>query len=300
MAASLPSPVSPSARRHGLILILLTVFAWSVIGLISKNCLAAGVSPLETAFWRAAIGAACFITHATLSRQIRIPLRHAALFTVFGFWAVGVFYAATLYATKLSGAAMAVVLLYTAPVWVAMFSRFLFHEPITTRQCGIIALALAGTGMVCFSGGSLPGQTSWTGIACGLLISVCYASHYPFCRWWQDRYAPATLYAFMQLGGAAVIFCLTPVSLDHSLSTWGWLLILGGFTGYFAFFCYAQALKRLGLVRTAVLCYLEPILSTIWVWLFWDEFFSPLGWAGSALVLAAVFWLNMDKSRAAS
>ena len=88
MAASLPSPVSPSARRHGLILILLTVFAWSVIGLISKNCLAAGVSPLETAFWRAAIGAACFITHATLSRQIRIPLRHAALFTVFGFWAV--------------------------------------------------------------------------------------------------------------------------------------------------------------------------------------------------------------------
>ena len=58
MAATLPSPVSPSARRHGLILILLTVFAWSVIGLISKNCLAAGVSPLETAFWRAAIGAA--------------------------------------------------------------------------------------------------------------------------------------------------------------------------------------------------------------------------------------------------
>ena len=213
---------------------------------------------------------------------------------------MGVFYAATLYAIKLSGAAMAVVLLYTAPVWVAMFSRFLFHEPITTRQCGIIALALAGTGMVCLSGGSLPGQTSWTGIACGLLISVCYASHYPFCRWWQDRYTPATLYAFMQLGGAAVIFCLTPVSLDHSLSTWGWLLILGGFTGYFAFFCYAQALKRLGLVRTAVLCYLEPILSTIWVWLFWDEFFSPLGWAGSALVLAAVFWLNMDKSRAAS
>ena len=37
MAASLPSPVSPSARRHGLILILLTVFAWSVIGLISKT-----------------------------------------------------------------------------------------------------------------------------------------------------------------------------------------------------------------------------------------------------------------------
>ena len=81
MAASLPSPSSPSARRHGLILILLTVFAWSVIGLISKNCLAAGVSPLETAFWRAAIGAACFITHASLRRQIRIPLRHAALFT---------------------------------------------------------------------------------------------------------------------------------------------------------------------------------------------------------------------------
>ena len=32
MAASLPSPSSPSARRHGLILILLTVFAFNVMG----------------------------------------------------------------------------------------------------------------------------------------------------------------------------------------------------------------------------------------------------------------------------
>ena len=78
------------------------------------------------------------------------------------------------------------------------------------------------------------------------------------------------------------------------------LALLGACTSYFAYLCYGLALKRIGLVRAAVTCYLEPVLSTLWVWLFWDEFFSPLGWAGSALVLAAVFWLNMDKSRAAS
>lgn len=165
---------------------------------------------------------------------------------------MGVFYAATLYAIKLSGAAMAVVLLYTAPVWVAMFSRFLFHEPITTRQCGIIALAPCryGHGLLLRrqpAGADIvdrhrlrPAHQRVLRLPLPLLPLVAgplYPGH-PLCLHAAGRQR-------------AVIFCLTPVSLDHSLSTWGWLLILGGFTGYFAFFCYAQALKRLGLFRTA-------------------------------------------------
>ena len=41
---------------------------------------------------------------------------------------------------------------------------------------------------------------------------------------------------------------------------------------------------------------LEPVLSTLWVWLFWHENFSAYGWAGSALVISAVFLLTADRS----
>mgnify|MGYP000511959878 CR=1 FL=1 len=58
-----------------------------------------------------------------------------------------------------------------------------------------------------------------------------------------------------------------------------------------------RASKRISLVRAAVTCHLEPVLSTLWVWLFWQENFSLGGWLGSGLVLAAVLLLTTDKSR---
>ena len=193
--------------------------------------------------------------------------------------------------------AMAVVLLYTAPVWVAVFSRLLFRERISPRKLSAIGVALTGTTLVCFSGGSLPGQTSVPGIACGLLTGICYASHYPFYRWWQSHYATATIYGFMLAGGVLALWFCVPVSLDHEPRVWFWLAALGVTTTFFAYACYGQGLKRISLVRAAVTCHLEPVLSTLWVWLFWQENFSLAGWLGSGLVLAAVLLLTTDKSR---
>lgn len=281
----------------GYIWILLAAFFWSLIGVLSKLCMSAGVSPLETAFWRAAFGGALFLIHAAARRGLFIPARDAGLFLLFGIWGVGIFFGATQYAIQRSGAAMAVVLLYTAPVWVAVFSRLLFRERISTRKLIAIGVALSGTSLVCFSGGSLPGQPSLPGIACGLLTGLCYASHYPFYRWWQGRYATATIYGFMLAGGVLALWFYAPVSLDHEPRVWFLLAVLGVSTTFFAYACYGQGLKRISLVRAAVTCHLEPVLSTLWVWLFWQENFSLAGWLGSGLVFVAVLLLTTDKSR---
>ncbi|WP_298031651.1 EamA family transporter [uncultured Desulfovibrio sp.] len=288
----------PADRLNGYVCILLAAFFWSLIGVISKICMNAGVSPLETAFWRAAFGGILFLLHAAMHRgRLFIRARDAGIFLLFGAWSVGVFFGATQYAIKLSGAAMSVVLLYTAPVWVAVFSRLLFRERISPRKLSAIGVALTGTTLVCFSGGSLPGQTSVPGIVCGMLTGICYASHYPFYRWWQSRYATATIYGFMLAGGVLTLWFCVPVSLDHDPRIWFWLAALGVTTTFFAYACYGQGLKRISLVRAAVTCHLEPVLSTLWVWLFWQENFSRAGWLGSGLVLAAVLLLTTDKNR---
>ncbi len=95
---------------NGYIWILLAAFFWSLIGVLSKLCMSAGVSPLETAFWRAAFGGALFLIHAAARRGLFIPARDAGLFLLFGIWGVGIFFGATQYAIQRSGAAMAVVL----------------------------------------------------------------------------------------------------------------------------------------------------------------------------------------------
>ena len=92
-----------------------------------------------------------------------------------------------------------------------------------------------------------------------------------------------------------VCFFIASASVEL-LFPWPWLFALGLLTCYLAYICYGLGLKRISLVRAAVTCHLEPVLGTLWVWLFWNESFSAAGWLGGALVLGAVLLLTTDKT----
>ena len=156
--------------------------------------------------------------------------------------------------------------------------------------------ALFGTALVCFSGGSLNAEPSVLGIVCGLISGLCYASHFPFYVWWQPRYSTATLYAYMLLGGALALFPFVDFAPTRSWTAWANLLALGVVTNYGAYLAYGRSLQSINQVKAAIIGNIEPVLATFWVWLFWNENFSAYGWAGSALVISAVFLLTADRS----
>ena len=197
-----------SKQMTGYLYVLAAAVLWSLIGPFSKICMEEGLAPLEVAFWRALLGGICFFAQTGICGGARIPVKHAMFFCLFGVLSISVFFSSLQISIQLSGAAMAMVLLYTAPAWVAVFSRILFHESFSSRKGIALALALFGTALVCFSGGSLNAEPSVLGIVCGLISGLCYASHFPFYVWWQPRYSTATLYAYMLLGGALALFPL--------------------------------------------------------------------------------------------
>ena len=67
-------------QGSGYVWILFAAFFWSLLGVASKFCIAGGVFPLETAFWRAAIGCLCFIIHAIITGSWRVNVRDALIF----------------------------------------------------------------------------------------------------------------------------------------------------------------------------------------------------------------------------
>ena len=255
-----------------------------------------GLAPLEVAFWRALLGGICFFAQTGICGGARIPVKHALFFCLFGVLSISVFFSSLQISIQLSGAAMAMVLLYTAPAWVAVFSRILFHESFSSRKGIALGLALFGTALVCFSGGSLNAEPSVFGIVCGLISGLCYASHFPFYVWWQPRYSTATLYAYMLLGGALALFPFVDFAPTRSWTAWANLLALGVVTNYGAYLAYGRSLQSINQVKAAIIGNIEPVLATFWVWLFWNENFSAYGWAGSALVISAVFLLTADRS----
>lgn len=288
--------VGPANRGFsGYAYAMLAASLWAMLGPVSRLCLDEGMPPLEVAFWRAAMGGTCFAVHGLFRGELKVRPPHGAIFCLFGIVGVSLFFSTYQIAVRESGAALAVVLLYTAPAWVAVFSRVLFHEPLAGRKLAALGVAMGGTALVCMSGGSLGTGPSALGIICGLLAGLFYATHYPFYNWWQSRYSTATLYTYMLLAGAVALFPFLDISLDKSPVTWGGLIFLGVFCTYGAYLAYGRGLRRLSPVRAAVVSNLEPVLGTLLAWVWWSENFSMLGWAGGVLVLFAVLLLTTDR-----
>ena len=222
-----------SKQMTGYLYVLAAAVLWSLIGPFSKICMEEGLAPLEVAFWRALLGGVCFFAQTGICGGARIPLKHALFFCAFGVLSISVFFSSLQISIQLSGAATAMVLLYTAPAWVAVFSRILFHESFSSRKGIALALAL-----------------------------------FPFVD-----FAPT-----------------------RSWTAWANLLALGVVTNYGAYLAYGRSLQIINQVKAAIIGNIEPVLATFWVWLFWNENFSAYGWAGSALVISAVFLLTADRS----
>lgn len=280
--------------------IVLTAVLWSFLGCLGKYCLAAGMTPAQCAFWRAAFGGGAFLLHGLATGRLGLPGRRELLFMLFGAWGIGCYYLLMQWTIRLSGAAMDIILQYTAPFWVALFAWRLYGERLTPAGLTALAVAAAGTLCVCLSGGSLPEGFSPLGLATGLASGLCYATHFPFIRYWQARCPAPVLFSWMLAGGALALLPALAAGpalrLDFAPPVWGASAASGLVCTWLAFICYGEALRRISLVQAAVASELEPVLSLVWLWLVFGERFSPLGWVGSACIVLAVLCLTLSRA----
>lgn len=278
----------------GTLYCVLAALGWAIIGPVSRVCFAEGMDPASVAFWRMAISGLCFLVHAMVSGGLRARGRDLVSMVLFGAINVSLVILSLQISIQKSGGAIAIILMFTAPAWVAFFSRIFFHEAISSAKLAALALAMAGTTLVCLSGGSLGGEVSYIGLACGLLSGFTYAFQFLFFAWYKDRYSTQALFAMTFLPAAMVLFFfahLGPVSLHAA----GAIFVLSFVSTYVAYFWYGQALRYLSPVQAAILGNLEPVVSTLLCWWLWNENFSFIGWMGCAFVIGSVLLLTLKK-----
>lgn len=284
----------------GYAFVLLAASCWALIGPLAKFGLQAGLSPQEIAFWRAAFGAVCFCTHAGIAGLFKAKLKEKIIFSLFGIVGIAVMFSSYQVAVREGGAALASVLLYTAPAWVTVFSRLFFAEPLTRLKLTALVLAMFGATLAVLSGGGLqntPGAGVTTlGIACGLLAGFTYSLHYVFAKRYLSDHSPITLFAYCLPVGA---LALLPSIEFAPKSTMDWipLIALGVVCTYAAYSSYCQGMIRLSATKVAITANLEPILASLLAWWWWGELFSPLGWFGASCVIGAVFMIIYGDSR---
>ncbi|RIH88272.1 putative inner membrane transporter YicL [Meiothermus luteus] len=272
----------------GYLYVAAAAFLWGLLGVVSKWAFAAGVSPLEVAFWRAALGGVLFGAQALLLRQVRIEPADRWAVVGFGLVGVSLFYGAYQLAIQSGGAALASVLLYTAPAIVALLSWLFLREPMGPHKLLAVGLTLLGVALVSLQGGGV--RITTAAVFWGLLSALTYATYYLFGKLYLGRYSTPTLFLYALPVGALGLLPFVQFA-PKTAEAWAAIGFLTVASTFFAVTLYFAGLKRLEATRASVVATLEPVVAALAAWLFWGERFSPLGYLGAGLVLLGVVWM---------
>ena len=69
------------------------------------------------------------------------------------------------------------------------------------------------------------------------------------------------------------------------------------FCTYGAYYCYYLGIKYLEISRASIAATLEPVVAALVAYIWWDEVFAPMGYVGSAMILAALLLVVWDGIR---
>jgi len=195
-------------------------------------------------------------------------------------------------AIRAGGAAVAAVLLYTAPAWVAVLARFAFKELFTPFKILALVLTLTGVVGVAWGGGTI--DVTLSSLLFGLAAGFCYSLYYIFGKFFSTRYSSPNLFLYLLPIGAVTLLPWVEFAPKNT-TAWGALICIAALSTYGAYFCYYQGLRHLEASRAAITATLEPVMAAVVAYFWWEEAFGLAGYVGSALILTAVLLMMLDR-----
>jgi drug/metabolite transporter (DMT)-like permease len=271
-----------SDRRRSVILLVGAVVLWSTSGLFIKL---STLNPLALAGGRSAI------TALVLLAWIGKPRFTWSMSQIGGALSMLLTFVLFVAATQLTSAANAILLQFTAPLYVALFGGWFLGERPKSYDWWTMAAIVAG--MALFFGDALS-RGGMLGNILAMCSGITLAWMTLFLRKERENSASTILLGNMltALIGLPFLLLSPPQPVD-----WAILLFLGVFQLGIPFIMYSLSLRHLEAIEAILIQTLEPILNPIWVFLVVGERPGPLALLGGALVILAVALRALVASR---
>jgi len=281
-----PSP-GPSKRR-GVVLAVLAVMCLSTSPVFVRW--AAPLAPYEVTAWRMFIAALSVGTLAMAQRQWpRLRRADWPRFVLFGFITALHFfgYIASLRFTTI---AHSLTIVYTAPVFVALFSGLFLHEPISRRKWGGVVVVVAGIAVLAgFEPRMTPRMLLGDGLA--LLSAVMFGFYSVAGRSQRSRYPLLTYTFFVYMLAAlwmAPVAAATATPGGYGLRQVLSLVSLGVLTLGLGHTLYNAALRHMNATYVNLIASQEVTGGILLGVLFLSEIPGPNAIAGVVITLVGI------------
>ena len=185
--------------------------------------------------------------------------------------------------TKLTTSAMAIMMQYTAPIYVALLSWVFLRERITRSD--IVSVIAVFGGMLLFFLDST-GSGSMLGNVIAIFNGVTFAGISIFLRLQKDGDPALSMY----LGNVISAVIGTPFMVSAGKLDFASLLflLLAGILVAVTYTLYAKASTGLSALETVLLPIIDPLMNPVWVFLFLGEAPGALSLLGSGVILVTV------------
>ncbi|MBR4179721.1 MAG: EamA family transporter [Treponema sp.] len=279
--------------------ILSTVLAgilWGIISIFVRTLSAAGLTSVQIMFLRGGVSAVLLLVFLLIKDRSLLKIHLRDLWMFLGTGLVSLTFFSLCYFTTIlqAGTSIAVILLYTSPIFILVFSRFLFKEKITGVK--IAALVMTFAGCILVSGLGSGHGLSARAFFIGLCAGFGYAMYSIFGRYALAKYNSLTVnfYTFVFSSISILPFChagqIVPV-----LNTKVIFFILGIaiFCTILPYFFYTYGLSGLETGKAAIFVTVEPLVGTLIGFFVWKEQATIMNVAGILLILAAIVALGL-------
>ena len=195
-------------------------------------------------------------------------------------------------ATKLTTAANAIFLQYTAPIYIAMIGPWFLRENTKWQDWLLILIALAGVALFFLDQLSLQGLS-------GIVAALGSGFSYAWLAILMRHQRAASPEAVVLLGNVfTLLFALPWMFPIMKIEQNGpWLLLLGIVQLALPYLIYSVAIRHVRALDASIISIIEPILNPIWVMLVTNE--RPSFWSivGGSIVLATSLTRSLIASR---
>ncbi len=279
-----------ASHRRGLALVLMAGLLWSTSGLFIKLLT---LSPFQILGWRSLVAA---LATPLLARAFGI---HLKIKLDLGSLAGALCYASVLggfvVATKLTTAANAIFLQFTAPIFILLLEPWLLKTRLGARE--LLAVGSCVAGMACFFVGRLsPGD--WLGNLLALASGVGLAGFSLQMRHRSLTRPEEHPGGVLVLGNALVVLLTSPWLLAGgwpSLGQGAALAYLGAFQLGLAYLLFSSGIRRLTATEAGLTSMVEAVFNPLWVFFGIGERPSPWALVGGVVILGTILTYGLRR-----
>jgi drug/metabolite transporter (DMT)-like permease len=300
VAESAPHP------RLGYAMVLAAASLWAINGVISKVIIESGDVPAQRLTEVRTTGAFILLFLAlAVARPNNLRVRREELPVLLTFGVLGLAFVQWFYFEAISRLDIGVALLiqYVAPVLVALWARFVYHEPVRRRIWAALALSILGIALLVqlWEGLTLDGL----GVAAALGSAITFAVYVLSAERAVLRRDPVSLVCYGFLLASIFWAIVQPLQsfpigrVDESVSLLGrledlslpvwllmtWMVVLGTII---PFALLAASLRHIPASRAAITAMFEPVAATVFAYAWLGESLTAAQLVGALVVLAAI------------